>query len=129
LSTKVSIVKAMVFPIVMYRCESWTIEESEPILFSFYSMFFIMFCFSYFYHSFFQLTYPLFCFDYSVIIPSNIFLILVIVLFIVDCLFFNSPSFLLNIYFIFSICASSLFICASILFHQLYHHYFELFFK
>ena len=30
LSTKVSIVKAMVFPIVMYRCESWTIEESEP---------------------------------------------------------------------------------------------------
>ena len=29
LSTKVHIVKAMVFPIVMYRCESWTIKEAE----------------------------------------------------------------------------------------------------
>ena len=27
--TKVSIVKAMVFPIVMYRCESWTIKKVE----------------------------------------------------------------------------------------------------
>ena len=29
LSTKVHIVKALVFPIVMYRCESWTIKEAE----------------------------------------------------------------------------------------------------
>ena len=29
LPTKVPIVKAMVFPIVMYRCESWTIKEAE----------------------------------------------------------------------------------------------------
>ena len=29
LPTKVHIVKAMVFPIVMYRCESWTIREAE----------------------------------------------------------------------------------------------------
>ena len=29
LSTKVSIVKAMVFPIVMYGCESWTIKNTE----------------------------------------------------------------------------------------------------
>ena len=29
LSTKVHLVKAMVFPIVMYRCESWTIKKSE----------------------------------------------------------------------------------------------------
>ena len=29
LPTKVSIVKAMVFPVVMYRCESWTIKNSE----------------------------------------------------------------------------------------------------
>ena len=29
LLTKVCIVKAMVFPIVMYRCESWTIKKSE----------------------------------------------------------------------------------------------------
>ena len=27
LSTKVHLVKAMVFPIVMYRCESWTIKK------------------------------------------------------------------------------------------------------
>ena len=27
LPTKVQIVKAMVFPVVMYRCESWTIKE------------------------------------------------------------------------------------------------------
>ena len=29
LPTKVSIVKAMVFPVVMYRCESWTIKKEE----------------------------------------------------------------------------------------------------
>ena len=29
LSTKVHIVKAMVFPVVMYGCESWTIEKAE----------------------------------------------------------------------------------------------------
>ena len=28
LSTKVCLVKAMVFPVVMYGCESWTIKES-----------------------------------------------------------------------------------------------------
>ena len=27
--TKVRLVKAMVFPLVMYRCESWTIEKAE----------------------------------------------------------------------------------------------------
>ena len=29
LSTKVRIVKAMDFPVVMYGCESWTIKEAE----------------------------------------------------------------------------------------------------
>ena len=29
LPTKVHIVKAMVFPVVMYRCESWTIKKTE----------------------------------------------------------------------------------------------------
>ena len=29
LSTKVHIVKAMVFPIVVYGCESWTIKKAE----------------------------------------------------------------------------------------------------
>ena len=29
LPTKVHIVKAMVFPVVMYGCESWTIKKAE----------------------------------------------------------------------------------------------------
>ena len=27
--TKVCLVKAMVFPVVMYRCESWTVKKAE----------------------------------------------------------------------------------------------------
>ena len=30
LPTKVCIVKAMIFPLVMYGCESWTIKKAEP---------------------------------------------------------------------------------------------------
>ena len=30
LSTKGHLVKAMVFPVVMYGCESWTIKKAEP---------------------------------------------------------------------------------------------------
>ena len=29
LSTKVCVVKAMVFPVVMYGCESWTVKKAE----------------------------------------------------------------------------------------------------
>ena len=29
LSTKIHLVKAMVFPVVMYGCESWTIKRDE----------------------------------------------------------------------------------------------------
>ena len=29
LLTKIHIVKAMVFPVVMYRCENWTIKKAE----------------------------------------------------------------------------------------------------
>ena len=29
LSTKVRLVKAMVFPVVMYECESWTVMKAE----------------------------------------------------------------------------------------------------
>ena len=29
LSAKVSLVKAMVFPVVIYGCESWTIKKAE----------------------------------------------------------------------------------------------------
>ena len=30
LPTKVRLVKAMVFPMVMYECESWTVKKPEP---------------------------------------------------------------------------------------------------
>ena len=30
LPTKVQIVKGVVFPVVMYGCESWTIKKAEP---------------------------------------------------------------------------------------------------
>ena len=29
LSTKVRLVKAMVFPVVMYGCESWTVKKAD----------------------------------------------------------------------------------------------------
>ena len=29
LATKVCLVKAMVFPVVMYGCESWTVKKAE----------------------------------------------------------------------------------------------------
>ena len=32
LSTKVHLVKAMVFPVVMYGCESWTIKSTEKLM-------------------------------------------------------------------------------------------------
>ena len=31
LSTNVRLVKAMVFPVVMYGCESWTVKKAEKI--------------------------------------------------------------------------------------------------
>ena len=30
LLTKVRLVKAIVFPVVMYECESWSIKKAEP---------------------------------------------------------------------------------------------------
>ena len=30
LLTKIRLVKAMVFPVVMYGCESWTVKKAEP---------------------------------------------------------------------------------------------------
>ena len=30
LPTKVSLIKVMVFPVVMYGCESWTVKNAEP---------------------------------------------------------------------------------------------------
>ena len=34
LATKFHLVKAMVFPVVMYRCESWTIKKAEELMLS-----------------------------------------------------------------------------------------------
>ena len=31
LPTKVGLVKAMVFPVVMYECESWTVKKAEHL--------------------------------------------------------------------------------------------------
>ena len=31
LSTKVRLVKAVVFPVVMYGCESWTVKKAERL--------------------------------------------------------------------------------------------------
>ena len=31
LPTKVHLVKAMVFPVVMYGCESWTVKKAEHL--------------------------------------------------------------------------------------------------
>ena len=32
LPTKVRLVKAMIFPVVMYGCESWTIKNTEELM-------------------------------------------------------------------------------------------------
>ena len=32
LLTKIHLVKAMVFPVVMYGCESWTIKKAEELM-------------------------------------------------------------------------------------------------
>ena len=29
MSTKICLVKAMVFPVIMYGCESWTVKKAE----------------------------------------------------------------------------------------------------
>ena len=34
LSTKVRLVKAMVFPVIMYKCESWTIKKAEHTVYN-----------------------------------------------------------------------------------------------
>ena len=38
LLTKVHLVKAMVFPVVMYGCESWTIKKAKELMPSNYSV-------------------------------------------------------------------------------------------
>ena len=49
LPTKVRLVKAMVFPVVMYGCESWTVKKAEHrridafVFFVFFFLNFILF--------------------------------------------------------------------------------------
>ena len=43
LPTKVHIVKAMVFPVVMYRCQSWTIKKAECRRIDIFFFFFLIF--------------------------------------------------------------------------------------
>ena len=45
LSTKVRLVKAMVFPVVIYGCESWTIKKAEhQRIDAFELLMFLMYC-------------------------------------------------------------------------------------
>ena len=45
LPTKVHLVKGMVFPVVMYGCESWTIKKAEHQIIDFFCIFFPLFSF------------------------------------------------------------------------------------
>ena len=90
-------------------------EVSETVLIYFHYFFFIPLCFSYFQHSISQLTYLFFCLI-LLLVHSSVAFISVIMLFIVDYLFFISSRSLLNVSCIFSIHAYILYFCASILF-------------
>ena len=96
-------------------------EVSETVLSSFHSFYFILLFRSYFHHFIFQLTDLFFCFRYLLLIPSRVFLISIIVLFVSVCLFFNSSrSLLIDSYispFLFQV------------FDHLYYHYSEIFFQ
>ena len=93
-------------------------EVSEVVLISFSSFFCFPLCFIYFHHSIFYLTYPIFCLSYSTVGSLQSVFISFIALFIIYWLFFISSRSLLNISCIFSILASSLFFCNSILFSR-----------
>ena len=64
---------------------SLTLFHSSLRLFSFILILFFFFplCFIYFYHSIFYLIYPIFCLHYSLLVPSRVFLISFIGLFII----------------------------------------------
>ena len=49
LPTNFHLVKAVFFPIVMYRCENWTIKKAEHQRIDFFFLFFSFFFFIYFY--------------------------------------------------------------------------------
>ena len=92
-------------------------EVSSFLLILFFSFFFTL-CFIYFYHSIFYLSYPIFCLCYSTVGSLQSVFDLIYCIFIIERLFFISSRSLLNIYCIFSILISRLFICNSILFSK-----------
>ena len=55
----------------------------EVVLIYFNSFFFFPLCFIYFYHSIFYLTYPIFCLHFLQLVPSRVFFISFIALFII----------------------------------------------
>ena len=81
--------------------ECWVVnivpDVSQAFLISFYSLFFILFCFIYFHHSIFQLIYPFFCFSSSLLVTSTVFLISVIALFIADWLWLGLDHWLVEV--------------------------------
>ena len=58
-------------------------EVSEVVLIPLNSFIFFPLCFIYFYHSIFYLTYPIFCLCYLLLVPSRVFFISFIALFII----------------------------------------------
>jgi len=58
-------------------------EVSEVVLISFNSFFFFPLCFIYFYHSIFYFTNPILCLIILLLVPSRVFLISFIALFII----------------------------------------------
>ena len=71
-------------------------EVSETVLTSFHSVYFSLFFRSYFHHFIFQLTELISASDILLLIPSRVFLISVIVLFVSVWLFFNSSLLIVN---------------------------------
>ena len=96
-----------------------TLCQRSPKLSSFLLIHFLFpLWFIYFYHSIFYFINPIFCLHYSLLVPSRVFLISFIALFIIYWLFFISSRSLLNLSYIFSVLVSRLFICDSILFSR-----------
>ena len=95
-----------------------TLSQGSLILSSVLFFLFTLFR-NYFYHFIFQLTDSFFCFRYSALIPSRVFLISVIVLFISVCLLFNYYRSLLIDSCIFSILFSRFLIILAISLFQI----------
>ena len=95
----------------------WSLRLSSVLFHSFY---FILLFSNHFYHFIFHPTDSFFCFRYLAMIPFRVFLILVIMLFVIVCLFFNSRSLLIDSCIYFSILFLRLLIIFTIIFWILF---------